>query len=172
MKNLKVKTIKRLAMVLVILLMLGFGINYIFLTTHISPDEVASIYVYHTENGVRIREYSIDFTDKKLYTFESTNGENRDIGQNHINDGYQGVIALTDEQIDDFIKGANSCAFFNWKLRYVNENIADTSGMPQWGVEIKYVNSGMSKTLGIEEYPSSYDKMKSIAVKTLGVDIF
>lgn len=165
------KTLKRIAIFAVCAALLALGVDYIFLTTHVSADEIESIYVYHSENGARVREYSINFTEKKLYTFESTNGENRNNGEDTMQDGYQGVKVLSDSDLEKFVSKANRCAFFAWKLKYVDESIPDVSSYPQWGVEIKYTNSGMSKTVGIGEYPSTYDDMQKIFRDCFGLDI-
>lgn len=162
------KILKRVAVLVLCLGLLGFGINYIFLTTHVSVDEIESIYVYHAENGARIKEYNINFVEKKLYTFESTDGGNRNGKEN---DGYQGVVHVTDKQLESFVSGANSCAFFNWKLRYVDESLEDISTSPQWGVEVKYKNSAMSKTVGIGDYPMGFEHMQKVFKQSFGLNI-
>ncbi len=162
------KILRKVAVLILCLGLLGFGINYIFLTTHVSVDEIESIYVYHTENGARIKEYNISFVEKKLYSFESTDGGNRN---GETNDGYQGVVSVSDEQLARFVSGANSCAFFNWKLRYVDESITDTSAYPQWGVEVKYKNSAMSKTVGIGAYPMRFEYMQKVFKQSFGLNI-
>ncbi|RUS41945.1 hypothetical protein [Cohnella sp. AR92] len=129
---------------------------------------VSQIYVYHSSEGIRDTEYNIDFVERKFYkyTLNFDNPIERDSSLK--NDGYDNVINLSDEKIQNFLKKANKYDFLDWKEKYIDNQIEDGH---QWGIIITFSNGRKHEIEGSNKYPSTWDDMYSEFEKLTGTNI-
>jgi len=130
--------------------------------------DIDEIYVFFGGFGFIVREYKIDFVNKKLWEFQTVpGGSGRD--SSAVNEGYTFVGNLNDVKIADFFKECTKYGLANWERSYVEEDIMD--GV-QWGIEVKYTDSTVLLSGGSNKFPGTWNNIGDALLNLTGKNIF